>query len=193
MTAPRPGSAQDRLNRQSPSSKKAKLGDILADLVASQNAMAGRLGTRCLASAGLAIKAGSSAVVKYTIPILAMVAGLGVRKAIGDMPALAGTLATAKSAAWAFYIDGSATLTTSAKTADVNTHDLALAAALAAVNPAKALVGILVLDNATGAPFVGATTALDVGSLTATYYNITGPVVTTTDLAGIAVESIETR
>lgn len=162
------GNVQDELNRFTPAARDAKLGDLLAALIVNANA------ARTLNSAGLVIKAGSSALAKCGAAFAAVCNGVVVRKAANtDMAALAGTLATAKSAAWVFTIDSTGTLATMAKTADFATHDLAIAAV---VPPAAgvATIGILVLDNATGSNFVGGTTALDVGSLTATYYNVTG-------------------
>ena len=38
----------------------------------------------------------------------------------------------------------------------------------------KAMVGFIVVTNATGSNFVGGTTALDTGSLTVTYYSPVG-------------------
>ncbi|SMF93915.1 hypothetical protein SAMN02949497_1211 [Methylomagnum ishizawai] len=169
-----------QLNRAILAARDVQLGTLLNDIITQFNALRAdvaalrtRMNTASLASAGLAIKTSSSAVVKYTGTISAIVAGVPIRKTAGDMPALAGTLATAKSAAWAFYIDESGTLSVSAKTADKTTHDLALAA-LPANPDNKALVGFVVIDNATGSNFVGGTTALDTASLTVTYYNAIG-------------------
>ncbi|MDB5550518.1 MAG: hypothetical protein JWL86_502 [Rhizobium sp.] len=162
---------QKELNHAMPIFGDVKFGDMLVAILASINALI--TPEAVLTNAGLAIKAGGSAIVKSVNAILAVVNGVFIRHAASDMAALVGTLATAKSAAWAFYIDGSGTLTTSAKTADAATHDAALA--LLPVPPVGlAQIGILVLDNATGAPFIGGTTALDTASLTATYYNTQG-------------------
>jgi len=178
-------SVQDELNRMAPAAAHAKLGDVLYDLITQHNNAVVAANTVVMTKAGLAIKTGSSAVVKAGSAILAMINGALVRKAANtDMAALAGTLATAKSAAWAFYIDASGTLTASAKTADSASHDAALALVPAA--PAGlAQIGIVVVDNATGSNFVGGTTALDTGSLTVTYYDTIGATVYAVDLASI--------
>lgn len=177
------------LNEATPGLKMAGLGHILN----AASMLLSRVNTVLLASAGLAIKAGSSAIVKAASAIIANVNGVLVRKAANtDMPALVGTLATAKSAAWPFYIDGSGTLTTGAKTADAASHDAALA--LVPIVPlGLAQIGILLLDNATGSNFVGGTTALDVGSLTATYYNTPGPVVMANDPLLTALYSLDAQ
>jgi hypothetical protein len=169
------------LNRVFPIARDIQLGTLLNDIITQFNflradvaALRTRVNTGLLGAAGLAIKTAGSPTVKYANTIVALVNGVPISKAAGDLPALAGTLATAKSAAWAFYIDGAGALTVSAKTADVATHALALAAAVASPDN-KALVGIVVVDNATGSNFVGGTTALDTASLTVTYYDVIGP------------------
>lgn len=146
----------------------------LTALRADVTALRTRLNSCTLSSAGLDIKAGSSAVVKAVSAFSALAGGTLVTKAANtDMAALVGTLATAKSAAWAFYVDAAGTLTTSAKTADA-----ANAAAAIALLPAppsdKAMIGFITVDNATGSNFVGGTTALDAASVTTTYYNTSG-------------------
>lgn len=158
---------QSQLNKMAPAAKNASLGDLLAEVVSKMNVQQSSM----LTKAGLVIKAGSSAIVKAGSAFAAVVGGTPVRKAANtDMAALVGTLATAKSALWAFYIDAAGTLTTSAKTADADTH--AAAMALLPVTPAgKAMIGFIIVDNATGSNFVGGTTALDAASLTVTYYD----------------------
>jgi len=190
---------QDHLNRAMPASFRVKLGDLLVSLIAFANAVLAdvtglrtRVNTSMLTKAGLAIKAGGSAVVKYVSPIAALCNGAPVRKAPGDMPALVGTLATAKSAAWAFYIDAAGTLTASAKTADVDTHDAALALLVAPADN-KAMVGFIVVDNATGSDFVGGTTPLDTGSLTVTYYDTMGVAPFAAALTASAVGDLASR
>lgn len=168
------GTVQSELNRSSPAANDAKLGDVLADLIFRVTVLQNRLNTYCASSAGLVIKAASSTLAKAGTAFIAYVNGTLVRKAANtDMPALAGTLATAKSAAWVFYVDATGTLSVSTKTADAADH--ASAVALIPATPSGlAQIGILVLDNATGSNFVGGTTALDAASLTATYYNTHG-------------------
>jgi len=188
-----PGSRQEKINKLAPAASKAKLGDAIAELITAQNALAARASTAVITKAGLAIKAGASPIVKAVAAFVALIAGVPVRKGANtDMAALVGTLATAKSAAWAFYIDADGTLTTSAKTADADTHAAALA--LLPVTPAaKAMIGFIVVDNATGSNFVGGTTALDTGSLTVTYYDTIGPTVLASELAALTVKTLEVR
>ncbi len=147
---------------------RAKYTALLADVTA------GRSAGRVTNNAGLVIKAGSSAIVKAGTAFAAMFNGVPVVKAANtDMAALVGTLATAKTAIWAFYIDAAGTLTASAKTADA--ADVASALALFPATPAtKALIGFITVVNASGAPFVGGTTALDAASVTTTYYSTVG-------------------
>lgn len=188
------------LNHMTRAAYNAKLGDMIVDLtnqhaalLADVTALRTRLNTGMLTSAGLVIKAGSSAIVKAVTAFAAIIDGAPVYKAAAtDMSALVGTLATAKSAAWAFYIDSAGTITTAAKTADVATHALAVAA-VAAPTDNKALIGFIVVDNATGSNFVGGTTALDAASLTVTYYNVVGSAVYAAAITSVAVTGIENR
>lgn len=174
------GSVQQQLDRMTPAAADAKLGTLLAELISRVTVLQNRLNTCLLNSPVLAIKAASSTVVKASAAFIANINGVLVRKAANtDMAALAGTLATAKSAAWPFYIDATGALTTGAKTADAADHASAVAL-IPATPDGLALIGILVLDNATGSNFVGGTTALDTASLTATYYNTNG-----VNLAGV--------
>lgn len=183
---------QKILDRLTPGAAKAKLGTTLVDIItqynllrADRDALLTRLKNCLLGSAGLAIKAGASPTVKAANAFSAIANGTVVYKAANtDMAALAGTLATAKAAAWAFYIDSDGTLTASAKTADA--ADAAAAIALLPAIPANtAQIGYVVIANATGADFVGGATALDTASLTVTYVNTAG-IVGDAGLAGAA-------
>lgn len=167
MSSPVTRSKIQDLNNISPASAAAKLGTLLAAIVADIAALASN--TRILVSPALAIKAGSSAVAKATAAFSAMVAGVVVTKAANtDMSALVGTLATAKYALWAFYMDSAGSITTSTKTADAGT-----AAAALALKPAvptdKVELGYIIVGNATGSNFVGGTTALDAANVTVAY------------------------
>lgn len=181
--------AQLVLNKCMPAASRIKLGDLLVDLITRCNHLRTRVNSGLLSSAGLAIKAGGSAVVKAATAFSAVVSGAIVVKAANtDMPALAGTLATAKSAVWAFYIDAAGTLSVSAKTADA--ANVAAALALFPATPDdKALVGFVVISNATGSDFVGGTTALDTSSLTVSYYSCVGP----TPFVSAALKDLESR
>ena len=66
--------------------------------------------TGVINSAGLAIKASSSAVVKSANAVLAFVKNKVISVAAGDMPALTGTLATAYTTTYAFQADSAGTL-----------------------------------------------------------------------------------
>lgn len=192
MTA-RLRNAQDELNRFAPAAAHVKLGDLIEAVITQYNLLVNSVNTKVVTKAGLAIKTAGSAIVHAASPILAVVGGAAVRKAANtDMAALAGTLATAKSAAWAFYIDATGTLSTSAKTTDAATHDAAVAL-LPALPDGKAQIGVVVIDNATGSNFVGGTTALDTASLTVTYYDTTGPFLLATDPANTALADLSTH
>ena len=155
------------LNNLAPAAGFCKLGDVVLDLINAVN----QLMFGIITSATLVIKAGSSAVVKSSTAIVALVNGLTVSlTANTDMSALVGSLATAKSAAWAFYIDSAGTITTSTKTADSATA-AAAAGLLPAVPSGKLQIGYVVISNATGSAFTGGTTALDTASLTVAYFN----------------------
>lgn len=153
-------------------SKEVRL--LLEAVKADLTALRTRINSCTLSSAGLAIKAGGSAIVKAGTAFSALANGTLVIKAANtDMSALVGTLATAKAAAWAFYVDSAGTITTSAKTADV--ADAAAAIALLPSAPdGNAMIGFITVANATGSNFVGGTTALDAVSVTTAYYNTSG-------------------
>lgn len=172
----------DQLNRFTPAAARVQLGQLLTDLVNGVNAILGALDAVVLNKAGLVIKAGASALAKSVNAIDANINGVLITVAASDMAALAGTLATAKSAAWAFYTDASGTVSTSAKTADSANHAAAVAA-LPAAPAGLAQIGFVVVDNASGAGFVGGTTALDAAGLTTTFYDSVGPVLPATVLS----------
>jgi hypothetical protein len=165
------------LNRESPTLARLPLGTWLANLITQYNALRADLTTikttnaYITTAAALAIKAAEGLLVKSTGAFAAVVAGNVITKAANtDMAALVGTLATAKSAAWAFEVDSSGTITTLTKTADVATPALAIAA-LAAVTANKVRIGYIVVTNTSGSNFVGGTTALDATGIAVTYVN----------------------
>lgn len=169
------------LNKMNSVAKRVGLGTVVAEIITKANAMLAdltairrRVNVSVICPATLAIKAGGSAVVKSTTAIVVSIAGAIVYKAAStDMSAIAGTLATAKSAGWAFYIGADGTITTSAKTADQDTVAAAIAALPATPND-KVLLGFLVVSNATGSDFVGGNTALDAASVTSAYFSAVG-------------------
>jgi len=180
------------LNRESPTLARLPLGDFLTSLITTINALRADVVTLKTTNAylttapTLAIKAASGVLVKSTGAFAAMISGVAVAKsAATDMAALAGTLATAKSAAWAFEMDAAGTLTTLAKTADVATADLAVAA-LAAVSANKVRVGYIVVTNTSGSNFVGGTTALDATGIAVTYVNTAALALTAAALPDLA-------
>lgn len=184
---------QDQLNRAMPAMKHGMVGDVLADLIAGYTALQAREMSRALSPITFAIKAGGSTLAKASSAFIAVASGVLVQKAANtDMAALAGTLATAKSAAWAWYIDSAGNLTTSAKTADAASS--AAAVALLPAPPAGlAQLGVVVIDNATGSNFVGGTTALDTASLTVTYYPTPGAIVLAGTTEGTVLKDLEHR
>lgn len=187
------GSIQDKLNKLAPIAKKAALGDVLAELIAGFNALSVRCDSALLSSAAIAIKAASSAVVRTTAAFSATINGAMVLRAANlDLPALVGNIAAGRTAAWAFYVDAAGAFSISAKTADALTA-AAAAALLPPVPDGRAMIGFITVANATGANFVGGTTALDAANITTTYYNTPGPVVLAPSVAATAIASVENR
>jgi hypothetical protein len=177
---------KDEFNRSFPLFAASKFGQYLEDLVTKLNALGAAVNSSTLSSPGLVIKAGSSTLAKAGSAFAAIAAGVVVTKTANtDMAALVGTLATAKSAAWAFYIDSAGTLTSSAKTAD--SANAAAALALLPAPPAgKAMVGFITIDNTSGSNFVGGTTALDAAGIATTYFNSVGP----TPFGGVSAHTL---
>ena len=165
------------LNNMTPAARHASLGDLLSDIITQHNNLVAALtsATYMVNSAGLAIKAGGSAIVKAVNVFVALVGNVAVGKAANtDMAALVGTVADTKSALFPFYIDASNVLTTGAKTADAANANAALLL-LPAVPAGLCQIGYIIVTNASGAPFVGGTTALDATGITVTYSNSLNP------------------
>lgn len=188
-----PLNRQRSLNSAFPAARDAKLGDVLADLIAGFNAHVQRINSVCLSSPGLVISAGGATVAKAGSAFTAVAGGVLLLIAANtNMPALAGVIATTKFAGWAFYVDSTGTLSVSAKTADAAT--LAAAVALIPAPPAGlAMIGFIVVQNGAGGNFTGGTTALDAASTTTTYYNTAGTVMMAGTVAGTTLTDLEHR
>lgn len=185
------GNPQDELNRAFPAAAHVKLGDLVVDLITKHNALVAALtsATYMVTSAGLAIKAGASAVTKGASAFVALVGNVAVGKpANTDMPALVGTVADTKSALFPFYVDNTNTLSTGAKTADAANQTAAIAL-LPAVPAGLCRIGYIVVNNASGAPFVGGTTALDASGITVVYSNSLNPAPLSASLALTALNA----
>lgn len=185
-------SVQDQLNRSMPAAKYAALGDILNDLITGFNALVRRARSVCLSNPGLAISAASSPTVKAVNAFSATAGGVLVTKPANTaMAALPGVLATAKSAAYAFYVDGTGTLSCS-KTAD--SVDAPTAVSLIPSPPVDtAQLGFVTVTNTSGAGFTGGTTALDAAGIAVVYYNTTDTVVLAGSPEGTLLTGLESR
>lgn len=129
--------------------------------------------THVMSSAGLAIKAGASAIVKQGSAYAVVVNGVLVAVAANtDTSALTGVnVATATSNLYLLAIDATGTTTWYPGVAGATVG----AIALPMIPFNVAVVGGILVQNATGSNFVPGTTALDTGSLTVTYLNNVGP------------------
>lgn len=123
-------------------------------------------------TAGLAIKAGSSALAKSVNVIKAMVNGVIVSKAAGDMPALVGSIAASKKGLFVFSMDASGTLTTTPGTLTAATlADIVFPT----VPSGNVVIGFIIVENGSASAFTGGTTALDATDITTTYVNTPFP------------------
>ena len=128
----------------------------------------------------LAIKTGGSALVKSSNAFTCVVGGKIIAKAAGDMPALTGTIPTAYTSAYSFFIDTAGTITVvkgnNVLTTDgLTTSDLFpqdSTTGLSSKPDGKLCIGMIVVVNAIGSTFTGGTTALDTASLTVYYSNM---------------------
>lgn len=128
------------------------------------NALADRLSSQSLATAGLVITATSG----KKVPKVGAAAYYGIangrlvtKAAATDMPALSGTVTNAKFNVFCFYIDSAGTLTSA-----MGTEGATLAAVKFPQTPeGKAIVGFIVINPTGTGNFVGDTTALDDGTV----------------------------
>lgn len=137
-------------------------------------AIGSRLSSQSLNTAGLAIKAGGSAIVKTGAAAWYGVAnGILVPKgAATDMPALVGTVTNAKFNVFSFFCDQGGTLT-SAMGAEAST----LAGVIfPTLSESVAQLGFVIINPTGTGNFVGGTTALDDATVvpTAVYINTIG-------------------
>lgn len=147
------------------------LGDALVSL-------ADRLGNRTVNSAGLAIKAGGSAIVKAGSAFHALmsdgkVGRLVAKAANTDMAALSGTVVNATHNVFAFFIDNAGNLTTAMGVAGASLA----AVTFPPVPVGKACLGYVHINPTGTGDFVGGTTVLDDVTVVpnAAYVNIIGP------------------
>lgn len=113
-------------------------------------------------SGALAIKAGSSAVVKTVNTVYGQIGAALFSKAAADMAALVGTVTNAKFNVYVFMVDAAGTLTTS-----MGTEGATLGAVVfPAVAATKAVIGFVIINPTGTGNFVGGTTALDDGTVT---------------------------
>ncbi len=111
-----------------------------------------------MSTAGLAIKAGASAIVKAATLAKAFVNGVLVSIAANtDMAALAGTVTNAKFNVYVFSISSAGTITT-----QMGTEGATLASVVFPTIPTdNAVIGFVIINPTGTGNFVGGTTALD--------------------------------
>lgn len=118
----------------------------------------------CISSAGLAIKAGGSAIVKTGASATIAIANgrLQSTAASTDMAALSGSVTNAYFNVYCFFQDGGGT-----RTSLMGTEATTLAAVKFPQLPlGKALLGFIIVNPTGTGPFVGGTTALDDATVT---------------------------
>ena len=134
--------------------------------------LANVLGGHALTTGGLAIKTGSSPTVITASTVYYMIAGVLYSESAGDMAALTGTITTGYSNVAVFYVDTDGDVATA-----MGTQATTVAGIVFPEIPDNvAIIGFLLISNATGSVFTCGTTALDIGSVTTVYVNTTYPV-----------------
>lgn len=139
------------------------------------NPIGDRISTHSLTSAGLAIKAVGSAIVKTGASVWYGAANgkMQSKAAATDMPALSGTVANAAFNVFCFFCDSGGTVTSSMGTAGATLA----AVVFPAIPENKAMIGFVIINPTGTGNFVGGTTALDDAIVVpnAAYVNLTGP------------------
>lgn len=123
-------------------------------------------------SGGLAIKTAGSALVKTVNAVVCMVEGGLVSVAAADMPALTGlgTLASGEKNVVVFVSDSAGTVSNLYGTKSTTLAGIVFPT----ITADRAVLGFVTIQ-ATGASFIGGTTALDAGSHVVTYVNTPYP------------------
>lgn len=146
---------------------------VLQAFTTPLKAIGDRLSCQCLTSAGLVIKAGSSAVVKAGTVVYATAQGVLVTKAANtDMAALSGSVTNAKFNVYAFFVDRGGNLTSG-----IGSEGSTLAGVTMPTPPVGvAMIGFVIINPTGTGPFVGGTTALDDATVVpnAVYVNTLG-------------------
>lgn len=149
----------------------AKTGNALNNMLSP---IGDRISTQSLSSAGLAIKAGGSAIVKTgAAACYALCKGKLVTKdAATDMAALSGTVTAAAFNVYCFFVDAAGTLTSA-----MGIEGATLAAVVfPPIQEGKAMLGFVIINPTGTGDFVGGTSALDDATIVpnAAYVNTIG-------------------
>jgi hypothetical protein len=148
-------------------SRSIKFPNTLTELEALLDKIQRRQCNMVFNTAGLAIKTGSSALAKSVNTINFIIDGVFAQKAAADMAALSGdTVADGSKNIYVFTVQVDGTLKTYAGTASTSLAGIIWPT----IADGEAVIGFLVVATS-GATFVPGTTALDAGTVTATYVN----------------------
>lgn len=120
-------------------------------------------------SAGMAIKTAGSAIAKFANTVAYMINGVFYSKSTADVTIPATTIPTGYKAFVAAFLDASGNVTSVMTTPVLATSTDAIV--LPTYADTKCCIGGVLISNASGSNFVGATTALDTANVTTTYLN----------------------
>ena len=112
---------------------------------------------RLLNSGGLAIKAGSSAVVKTVNTVKVLVDGVLVSKAAADMAALVGTVAHDAFNVWVFTVNAAGTLASHQGTAGATLAEVVFPE----ITDGQVCLGFVIINPTGTGTFTGGSSALD--------------------------------